>query len=118
MIKNFDGASFIANGPTMLTRICEDICSTENRTLWTRSRCQGLTIHPKETFYPISWSNYTLYFEPDKLNEALKMIENATVIHVWNDRSKNIWNEVGINNAYQVVAEKHCPLVYFDSDYF
>lgn len=118
VITNFNGTSFIANGPKMLTRILEEICSTENRTLWTRRQCHGITIHPKETFYPISWSNYTLYFEPDKMDEVLKIIENATVIHVWNDRSKDIWNKIGGNNAYQVVAERNCPLVYFDSDYF
>lgn len=102
----------------MWTRILEDICSTENRTLWTRNRCHGFTIQSKETFYPISWSNYTLYFEPEKFEDTMQRIENATIIHVWNDRSKNIWNKVGINNAYQVVAERNCPLVYFDSDLF
>ncbi|XP_031631936.1 lactosylceramide 4-alpha-galactosyltransferase-like [Contarinia nasturtii] len=118
IMKNFNGDSFIGNGPQMLTHILEEICSTPNRTLWTPNRCQGAKIQPKETFYPISWSNYTLYFEPEDLNKALKLCENSTVIHVWNDRSKDIWNKVGIENAYQVIAAKNCPLVYYDSEIF
>lgn len=102
----------------MLTRIFNDICSTDNRTLWTPNRCAGFKIYPKEIFYPISWSDYQEYFQPDKLNDTLKLTENATVIHVWNDLSKDIWNKIGINNAYQVIAERNCPLVYFESDNF
>lgn len=102
----------------MLTRVCEKICNTEIRTNWTRERCAGLTFHPKETFYPISWSNYTLYFEPNDRDEALKLTKNATLVHVWNDRSKDIWNKIGTNNAYQVLAAKYCPVVYSECEYF
>lgn len=59
-----------------------------------------------------------LYFDPDKLNEALEITRNATLIHVWNDRSKSIWNRIGTKNAYQVLAEKHCPRIYQSSTYF
>lgn len=59
-----------------------------------------------------------MYFEPSKREEALKLASNSTLIHVWNDRSSKIWNKVGTNNAYQVTAEKNCPLVYGSSKYF
>lgn len=102
----------------MLTRICEEICGgIKNRTFWTQERCHGLKLQPKELFYPISWSNYTLYFEPDKLHEALVLTQKSTIIHVWNDRSKDIWNKIGTNNAYQFIAERKCPIVYRNSDY-
>lgn len=102
----FDGKEFIANGPRLLTRICEAICGTKDRHLWTRERCFGLNLQPKEQLYPISWSHYMLYFEPNKLDEALQLTRNATMIHVWNDLSRKIWNKIGTNNAYQVIAKK------------
>lgn len=119
VIKNFNGTAFIANGPQMMTRIFNDICSTENRTLWTQNQCNGFNIFPKEKFYPISWTDYIFYFQPEKRDEVLKLIENSTIIHVWNDRSKHIWNKKnGPKNAYQVTAERNCPFVYSESVLF
>lgn len=109
---------FLANGPTLLTQICADICKTKDRTLWTRERCSGLKLQPKETFYPISWTDFLMYFGPIAREETLELAKNSTLIHVWNDRSSKIWNKIGINNAYQVAAEKNCPLVYESSVYF
>lgn len=118
MIKNFDESDFLANGPTLLTQICADICKTNDRKLWTRERCSGLKLQPKLLFYPISWTDYMMYFKPNKLEKTLKLAENSTLIHVWNDRSSKIWNKVGTNNAYQVTAKKNCPLVYGAAEYF
>lgn len=118
MIKSFNGDSFIANGPRMLTRVFEDICKTKNRKQWTRQQCNGLTLQPKEYFYPISWSDFMLYFDASKADQALNATKNAHVIHVWNDRSKSIWNRVGIKNAYQILAKQKCPAIYNSSEYF
>lgn len=102
----------------MLTHVLEDICKTKDRTLWTREQCHGIKLQPKEVFYPVSWSDFMQYFEPADLNETLEKTKNSTVIHVWNDRSKNIWNKVGTTNAYQVIAKEKCPNVYNSSEYF
>lgn len=102
----------------MLTRACEQICGDTDRTLWTRDKCHGMTLHPKETFYPISWSDFMLYFDPDKLMEAIELTKTSSIIHVWNDRSKTIWNKIGTKNAYQVIAEQKCPSIYKASEYF
>lgn len=118
LIEHFDGGILIANGPDILTRIGEDICQTENRTRWNRERCRGLKLLPKEVFYPISWPNFEMYFDSHGVNETLELVEHSAAIHVWNDRSKNIWNKIGTNNAYQVIAQSKCPLVYSNSVYF
>lgn len=117
VINSFNGSSFIANGPRMLTRVFQQICKTADRTLWNYEQCKGLRIQPKEVFYPISWTDFMLYFDTEKLDEALEMARNATLIHVWNDRSKSIWNPIGTKNAYHVLAEKNCPRIYHSSKY-
>lgn len=58
-----------------------------------------------------------MYFDPTNLTQTLKRTKNATVIHVWNDLSRSIWNPIGTNNAYQVIAKENCPNVYLSSDY-
>lgn len=58
-----------------------------------------------------------MYFDPEQLHEALEIARNASVIHVWNDRSKSIWNPIGTKNAYHVLAEKYCPAIYHSSTY-
>lgn len=117
VINSFNGSSFIANGPRMLTRVFQEICNNDNRSLWTYEQCRGLRIQPKETFFPVSWTDFMLYFDPEKLRDTLEMIQSATVIHVWNDRSKDIWNPIGTRNAYHVLAERNCPRIYHSSKY-
>lgn len=102
----------------MLTRVVARICRTMDRKVWTRQKCQGLKLQPKELFYPISWPNYRMYFEPEDLDEALETMKDSSIIHVWNDRSSKIWNKIGTKNAYQVTAERKCPLIYGSSEYF
>ena len=117
LLKNFDAWDFTSNGPNIITRVMKDICSTEDRTLWTRRQCNGATVQPKEKVVPLEWADYMLYFEPKDLSKTLDIVKNSTAIHLWSDRSRNIWNKVGFHNAYQVLAEKHCPSVYFDTDF-
>lgn len=117
VINTFNGSSFIANGPRMLTRVFQQICKTANRTQWTVEQCHGLKTQPKEVFYPISWTDFMLYFDPEKLHEVLEITRNASVIHVWNDRSKSIWNPIGTKNAYHVLAQKYCPKIYHSNTY-
>ena len=117
VVQHFDGTNFIANGPKMLTHIFENICATKNRSQWTREQCAGLTFHPKEFFYPIPWTNYTMYFDTENLNETVKMMENSALIHVWNDKSRTMWHQIGTKNAYQFAAKHNCPHVYSGSEY-
>lgn len=86
----------------------------------TRDQCSGFLLHPKETFYPVSWSDWLLYFDANQTEHTLKLAMNSTAIHVWNDRSYNIWNKTGGDNtnAYQQIAAEFCPDVYSASKYF
>lgn len=118
VINSFNGSSFIANGPRMLTRVFQQICKYVNRDQWNYEHCRGLRLQPKEVFYPISWTDFMMYFDTEKLNETLERTRNSTLIHVWNDRSKSIWNPVGTKNAYHVLAEKNCPRIYHSNKYF
>lgn len=58
-----------------------------------------------------------MYFDIDNFNETVKIMENSTIIHVWNDKSKTMWHEVETKNAYQFAAKNNCPLIYGSSEY-
>lgn len=118
MATHFNVSDFIANGPTILTRICDDICDTNQRSKWTRQTCRGLELKPKENFHPLAWQHYMMYFDANKLNETMELVKNTAMVHVWNDRSRLVWNKVGTNNAYQVIGARNCPLVYGSSEFF
>lgn len=100
-----------------MIHIFESICATKNRSQWTRKQCAGLTFYPKELFYPIPWTNYTMYFDTENLHETVKRMEKSTLIHVWNDKSRTIWHRIGTKNAYQFAAKHNCPHVYSASEY-
>lgn len=65
----------------------------------------------------MAWIDWFKYFNSTYTNETLNTIVNSTLIHVWNDRSKNTRIECGTNTTYEVIAAKHCPTVYGSSDY-
>lgn len=118
VIDEYDGQIFNSAGPTVLTKVLTEICSSEDRQQWTRERCFGLKLEPKESFYPVSWEDYYQYLDPEKLDEVLELAKNSILIHVWNDMSKKHWFKIGTRNAYQVIAHKNCPNVYRNSTVF
>lgn len=113
METHFDGKDFIANGPLIITRALEKICRATDRHLMTPERCEGFRVYPKSTFYAVSWIDWRYFFEPEMTDRTLVLVENSTVIHVWNDVSKNMGVKTGHKTAYEMVAKKNCPKVYY-----
>lgn len=79
----------------------------------TREHCDGFQLYPRSTFYAVSWSTWTWFFNPDFTNHTLELTKNSTLIHVWNDMSKKTRVKIGEGTAYEVVANKNCPKTYF-----
>lgn len=120
VIQGYDGNAFISAGPTVLTRVLEEICGTTDRSLWTRERCSGIKLEPKELIYPVTWSYYHRYLVPSFAKYVLNTIEEkkSVVIHVWNDKSKKHWFKTGTKSAHQIIAQRKCPASYRNSKYF
>lgn len=120
MTQGYRPDEYTSAGPTMLTKVLENICSlsARNRALWTRKRCAGIKLVPKETFYPVDWKNYHKIINTTTLNEVLESSKNSVLIHVWNHFSKQYWFKTGTKNAYHVIAEEKCPMIYANSTIF
>ncbi|XP_043248329.1 lactosylceramide 4-alpha-galactosyltransferase-like [Colletes gigas] len=109
---HFRGNIWGNNGPGVITRTLQNICSTKYVRDMTTARCHGFKVFPPSTFYPIHYKKWRMYFETKDMNETMKMLEKAMVIHVWNNLSK--YEEVRVNSdvPYAVIARKYCPKVF------
>lgn len=75
-------------------------------------RCNGFRAYPPNEFYAIPWRNWSMFFEPNQLQQTLERTKDSLVIHVWNKHSIKRKFKVGTKAAYGVIAERHCPKVY------
>lgn len=119
-MKNLDKcvAGSCVNKSVILDEIFEKFCATTNRSLWTREKCHGLKLQPKQIFYPISMEESGLYFDAAKSDEVQKLTQHSTLIHIPKNASNKTWKEIDENSAYKVISNVNCPQVYEDSQNF
>jgi lactosylceramide 4-alpha-galactosyltransferase len=78
----------------------------------TREKCSGFAVLPKSVFYSIFHSSWRLLFDASRSDEVLKKVEGSYGVHVWNKLSSQEKITVASEQAYGLLAEKYCPLVY------
>lgn len=110
--KNFRGNVWGYNGPGVITRTLQKLCSTVHVRDMTPSRCRGFTVYPPSIFYPIHYKKWKKYFETEGSNATLKILSKAKAIHVWNKLSKDEQVRVNSNVPYAVIARNYCPYVF------
>ncbi|XP_076248960.1 lactosylceramide 4-alpha-galactosyltransferase-like [Calliopsis andreniformis] len=110
--KNFRGDIWGNNGPGVITRTLQKVCSTKKTRDMTTTRCQGFKVFPPSAFYPVHYKKWKMYFETTDKNVTMKMVEKAMAIHVWNKLSKSKEVRVDSDVPYAVIARKHCPKVF------
>ncbi|KZC04750.1 PREDICTED: lactosylceramide 4-alpha-galactosyltransferase-like [Dufourea novaeangliae] len=109
---NYRGDIWGNNGPGVITRTVQKICSTKNVRDMTTTRCHGFKVFPPSAFYPVHYKKWEMYFETKDKNTTMKMLEKAMTIHVWNKLSRSRQIRVNSDVPYAVVAREHCPKVF------
>ncbi|XP_076225440.1 lactosylceramide 4-alpha-galactosyltransferase-like isoform X2 [Nomia melanderi] len=109
---NYRGNIWGNNGPGVITRTLQKICSTEHIRDMSTVRCQGFRVFSPSAFYPIHYEKWKMYFEMKDKNVTMKRLEKAMIIHVWNKLSGSEPVRVNSDVPYAVIARKHCPLVF------
>ncbi|XP_021938491.1 lactosylceramide 4-alpha-galactosyltransferase-like isoform X2 [Zootermopsis nevadensis] len=114
ILRNFQGQSWAQNGPAVITRVLELICGTKTINEMTRKECLGFAVYPQNVFYTIPYQSWALLFDESRTSDTMKKVEGSYGVHVWNkmNSEKNI--DVGSKSAYSLLAEKHCPRVYWN----
>lgn len=120
LIKNFNESNLNTSKSSILSRVFGEICATQNRVLWTRDKCSGLQLQPKEFVDPIPNEKILYYYDASKMEIAMRLSQNATIIHVREDENleKEMWQHIDTNNVLQTITKKNCPQTYKDSEYF
>lgn len=113
---NFNGNDWGGNGPGVITRVLNKVCSTKTPLYMTRNRCHGFNVYPVESFYAIGWINWNYFFKEEYLNSTMEATKNSFVVHVWNKHSIKERIRVGGKVAYGIYAEKYCTKVYRSGD--
>lgn len=108
-MDSFDGNDWGNNGPGVITRTLQKLCRVEKTPLMSEQHCLGFKVFPKSAFYPIKWTEWRHYFDPNHLEEAMTMTNKSIAIHVWNKHSAKEKFRVGTLAAYGVIADKRCP---------
>lgn len=67
-------------------------------------------MYPKSMFYAVSWK---WLFDPEMAEHALEITKNSSVILVSNKVIEKTRIKIGGRTAYEVIAKKNCPKIYF-----
>ncbi|XP_076764524.1 lactosylceramide 4-alpha-galactosyltransferase-like [Xylocopa sonorina] len=109
---NFRGDIWGNNGPGVITRILQKICSTKYIRDMTTIRCHGFKVFSPAVFYPVHYKKWKMYFETEGRNETMKRVEKAMAIHLWNKLSQFEDVHVDSDVPYSIIARKHCPKIF------
>lgn len=120
LLKYFKESNLGVSKSTILSRVIGEICTIHNRAIWIRDKCAGLQLQPKEFVDPIPQEQNFYYYDPIKMEIAMRLTQNATLIHVTRDErlEEEMWQRIDMTNALQTIAERNCPQTYADSEHF
>jgi len=80
----------------------------------TRENCAGIAVLPPSVFYRIDYNSWKIFFNESRGDEVLSMVEESCGVHVWNKMSSQENITVGSKQAYRLLAQDYCPLVYWN----
>jgi lactosylceramide 4-alpha-galactosyltransferase len=79
----------------------------------TREQCAGFAVLQPSVFYEISYTDWRQLFVESLSSVTLKMVEGSYGVHMWNKMSSQEKITVGSKTAYGLLAQEHCPRVYW-----
>ncbi|XP_063786691.1 lactosylceramide 4-alpha-galactosyltransferase [Pseudophryne corroboree] len=92
-------------GPQLLTRVFKRWCSIHR--LRDKTRCRGVNVLPKESFYPVEWQDWKKYFQAIDPLEMKTLLKDSYGVHLWNKKSKGRRMEVG--SFLEQLQSQYCP---------
>ena len=113
LASQFDGQTWVANGPLALTKIMNDLCNVNHADNMSPEKCLGIKVFPAAAFYKIPFRRWKDIFDESKTNEIMLSLNTSFVLHTWGRFSANqpILRHNRIN-AFLKVASLNCPVVY------
>lgn len=116
-MKHFKESNLNISKSIILSQVIGEICTTQNRTLWTRDKCSGLQLKPKESIDPIPKEKNSYFYDSNQMEMAMRLTQNATSIRFPREENpdREMWLQIDTINAFQTIAKQNCPQTYEDS---
>ncbi|KAK8395430.1 hypothetical protein O3P69_006227 [Scylla paramamosain] len=118
MVNGFMPELWGSIGPKAITRVVKAMCGVEDlQTLLPKTPviCGGVTLHPRQTFYPVDYTQSKKFFTKNRGIRFEKTFRHSHAIHFWNKMSKELMVTKGDNSLYEVAAKKYCPITYSEA---
>lgn len=107
--KNFDPNNWSTNGPILVTKTLMRLCQIRPD-----KSCDYFTAYPVPVFYPIYYTEWSLFFKEAYTDFVMNKLNRTYVVHLWNKMSRDCVVSVGSRQAYAVLAQRYCPKAYFN----
>ncbi|XP_054273513.1 lactosylceramide 4-alpha-galactosyltransferase-like [Macrosteles quadrilineatus] len=111
--KHYDPNDWSANGPLLITPIILQECKVQKVTE-AQKHCNGnFTVLEKTILYTIYYESAGDFFQTNLGEKIVSYIKQSSYsVHFWNKMSHNMLITVGSTQAYGLLADEYCPLVY------
>lgn len=111
---------FVDNGPGVLEYVLQTRCNLAPINRMNEDNCDGFRVYPPQKFYPLPYAAWTYYFINSSIvpAEMQKLVNEATVIHVWNYLSKDRRLVPRDDSIYTLQGFEHCPDTFQCCDYW
>ncbi|XP_069484329.1 lactosylceramide 4-alpha-galactosyltransferase [Ambystoma mexicanum] len=109
-VKNYNAWIWGHQGPQLITRVFKKWCSV--RRLRDSHGCKGVSILPREAFYPIRWQDWKRYFDVITSAELDGLLGNTYAVHIWNKKSEGTEMKIGSKTMLDQLFSQKCPSTY------
>ncbi|CAM1331839.1 Uncharacterised protein g10695 [Pycnogonum litorale] len=108
------GQVFAELGSNLITKVYKKVCRVDDLSKVNRNRCRGSTLVPSKSFYIVPWKDWSYlfhrYWTDSLLDEMMK--QKSYLVHFYNKISKDRIVKFNSWSFIEILAKKHCPLVY------
>ena len=112
--KNFDGFTWGAQGPKLLTSVMQERChifknESETSLEFNDKWCDTVNILHSSTTYPIYYRRHRQFYYPSYLDEVRAKVNSSRGVHYWAHMDQGVVMRPN-QPLYQIMA-KNCPLI-------
>lgn len=113
LLENYDGESFAANGPTLITYVlgyllCENANVTQMSLM---NNCKGFHVLKSSVCYAIPYTVWEALMKEDYADYVMDKTSVSLVVHFWNNLSHGTKLNATSSAAYIRLAREYCPRV-------
>jgi lactosylceramide 4-alpha-galactosyltransferase len=113
LLTNFNGTLWSYNGPMMMTRVLQKLCSTMSTTEMAQKKvCKGFHVIPKDMCYAIYGTQFSKLFDDADAEKTMELVKDSLLVHFWNKLSSKTVLRRNQKAAYIQLARMHCPKVF------